>query len=114
MRFVFLIMVSLGFLAAGCTAQRLDSDKSDGDSVTVTGRVLEIRDGRAADGPVDLVVRTDFGEEILRIPSLFGHVTDQVHELHRVFESVKVGSEVRGIGQRTADGVVLATLQVVG
>ena len=108
------LWVALGIFAVGCTAQRVDSTKGDGYQVTVTGRVLEIRDGRAADGPVDLVVRTDLGQETLRIPSLFGHATDQTLELHRVFESVKVGSEVRGVGQRTADGVILETLQVEG
>jgi len=88
-----------------------------GANVVVTGDVVEIRDLVPVDGGVTITVTTrSGGTEILLFPSLFTNPPPSQHtiDLYDVVRRVEVGDLVRAEGMRTAAGVELESLAILG
>jgi len=112
----FLVVACVCVLAMGCqpkAPQDVPQDVSVGSTVTVTGRLVSVKDDRPADGGVDLTVETDEGtREILRVGSAFiAGPREHVLALHAVVDSAKVGDRLRASGQRDSTGLVVEQLE---
>ena len=104
----FIVLACAGLLALGCQSSEGPETPADG-MVSVTGRLVAVKDDRPADGGVDLTVATASGSrEILRVGSAFiAGPRDAVLELHRVVDAAKIGDRLRGSGRRDADGTLV-------
>ena len=103
-------MVGLGCQPAG------QVNTPANDSVTVSGRLLAVKDDRPADGGVDLTVETENGaQEILRVGSAFiAGPREPVLALHQVVDAAKVGDRLRASGKRDASGaLIVERLEIV-
>jgi hypothetical protein len=100
-------IASLSLLAAGCQTSE-EPNAPDG-AVTITGRLVAVKDDRPVDGGVDLTVETETRrQEILRVGSAFiAGPRDEVIELHRVVDAAKIGDRLRVRGHRDASGALL-------
>ena len=84
--------------------------------VTVTGRLLEVKDDRPADGGIDLTVETEGGtREILRVGSAFiAGPREPVLALHQVVDAAKVGDRLKATGRRDEGGaLIVERLEIV-
>jgi hypothetical protein len=101
-------VVWIGVLALGCHSRELLDPSADG-VVTITGRLVAVKDDRPVDGGVDLTLTTEAGSrEILRVGSAFiAGPRDSVLALHRVVDAAKVGDRLRGSGRRDSAGAVI-------
>ena len=62
MRLGWAVLACVGLLALGCQSKEVvDAPAADG-SVTVTGKLVSVKDDRPADGGVDLTVETSNGK----------------------------------------------------
>lgn len=86
-------------------------------TVVVTGTVIEVRDDTPVDGGVTIMVETSRQEtERLIFPSLFTEPppSQQTIALYDLVRRVEVGDLVRAEGKRTAAGVELESLAILG
>lgn len=93
------------------------SDGPTSPSVIVTGDVVAIQDLVPVDGGVTITVTTQSGEtERLLFPSLFTvpAPSQQTINLYQVVQRVAVGDLIRAAGKRTAAGVELESLVILG
>jgi hypothetical protein len=88
-----------------------------GGSVVVTGRVTEVHDMVPVDGGATITVATQGGgTENLLFPSLYTDPppSQQTIDLYDVVRRVKSGDWIRAEGKRTADGIALKALVILG
>lgn len=104
--YTLLVAACLSMLVFGCQAKEVTSENG---VVTVTGRLVAVKDDRPADGGVDLTVTTEDGQSvILRVGSAFiAGPREPVLELHRVVDAAKVGNRLRASGHRDPDGALI-------
>ncbi len=92
--------------SAGCRNQAM-APASLG-STTIVGTLVEIKDGRAYDGGIDLTLETTKGvRELARVPSLFRvPPREWVSAMHKVVDESKLGDRMRARGKRDASGAL--------
>ena len=106
-----------GLLALGCQSREVTNTPASGvvpetpanATVTITGKLLAVKDDRPADGGVDLTVETEAGkQEILRVGSAFiAGPRDAVLALHAVVDAAKVGNRLKASGHRDESGALI-------
>jgi len=103
-----IVATLVSIVALGCQSHEVTNTPGN-DDVTVTGKLIGVKDDRPADGGVDLTVETEQGtREILRVGSAFiAGPRDSVLALHAVVDAAKVGDRLRGSGRRDDSGAVL-------
>ena len=115
-----LVFVGVCLFALGCqphAARDAQQDVPPGVSadgiVTVTGRLVSVKDDRPADGGVDLTIATDDEkQEILRVGSAFiAGPREHVLALHAVVDSARVGDRLRASGRRDSSGLIVEQLE---
>ena len=116
----FLVVACVWMLALGCqpratqdVPQNVPQDVTTDGVVTVTGRLVSVKDDRPADGGIDLTVETENGkQEILRVGSAFiAGPREHVLALHAFVDSAKVGDRLRASGQRDSSGLMVERLE---
>jgi hypothetical protein len=88
-----------------------------GSDVVVTGRVTEVQDMVPVDGGATITVATlGGGTEHLLFPSLHTEPppSQQTINLYDVVRRAEVGDLIRAEGKRTADGIALEALVILG
>src|SRR5262245_9913016 len=98
-------MTCVGLLAFGCQSKDVVDAPADG-RVTVTGRLVAVKDDRPVDGGVDLTVETSGGKrELLRVGSAFvAGPRDAILALHQVVDAAKIGDRLKATGRRDEAG----------
>lgn len=107
-RGTWFVVVCLAMLVSSCREERVTDTASDG-HVTVTGRLVAVKDDRPVDGGIDLTVETEQGQrEVLRVGSAFiAGPREEVLALHRVVDAAKVGDRLRATGHRDESGALI-------
>jgi len=108
MRLGWAVLACVGLFALGCQSKEVvDAPAADG-SVTVTGKLVSVKDDRPADGGVDLTVETSNGKrETLRVGSSFiAGPRDAILALHQVVDAAKVGDRLKASGKRDESGAI--------
>ena len=85
-------------------------------AIVVVGTLVEIEDGRAYHGGVDLMLETTRGvREVARVPSVFRKPPiESVLAMHAVVNAAKLGDRLRARGTRDEAGALWAeTLEIV-
>lgn len=97
-------VVAVAFmLSPGCSES---VDPGTG-AVVVTGKLVKIEDQRSFDGGIILTVETGPRRRVLQVPSIFGHVPEEVHAVHRVVDRATLGDRLRADVRRDPAGALI-------
>ena len=112
----FLCLVVILVLPTGCSEENgVPPSGPNSDLVSVTGNVTRIVDDIPVDGNVTIDLELGDGTtETLYLPSFFMQpLTEEQEQVYQVIKQLKIGSRVKGEGERTKLGVKLSSLAIL-
>ena len=110
-RLATLAAIVLTLTALGCSTNEQTSAPVEpvvAGQVEVIGTLTAVKDGRPADGGVDLTLETALGaQELVRVPSAFiAGPRDTILAMHAVVDAAKIGDRLRARGIRDESGAL--------